>query len=144
MNITRFAVPGIPVQQGSKKHVGNGIMIESAKNLRPWRDSVTYAAREALPLNEDYATGPLSVSLIFWFPRPKAHYRADGSLRDTALNWKSTTPDIDKLARAALDAITASGMWRDDAQVAELILSKRYTVSPDNFIGMSVSLWSLR
>lgn len=140
--ITRFFVPGIPVQQGSKRHVGNGVMVESAKNLRPWRDSVTYAAREALPLNEDYRVGPLAVELVFWFPRLKSHYKSNGQLRADAPTHKVSTPDIDKLGRAALDAITASGMWYDDAQVADLELKKRYADKPDG-IGLAVSLWRL-
>jgi len=103
-------------------------MIEDAKeNLMPWRDSITYAAREARgPDSSGYEQCAVAVNLVFWFPRPKSHYRANGGLKETAPGMKASRPDIDKLSRAVLDAITASGVWRDDAQVAELHTTKRY------------------
>lgn len=134
-----FFVPGIPVQQGSKRHVGNGIMVEDAKEkLMPWRDSITYAAREA---STECLTGPVSVSLTFYFPRPKSHYRANGQLKDTAPRYKSSRPDLDKLIRAVLDAMTAAGVWRDDSQVAALHANKAYGEPRE--VGLAVSLRSL-
>jgi len=35
-------------------------------------------------------------------------------------------PDCDKLARGAIDALGEAGVWRDDAQVAELVATKAY------------------
>lgn len=139
MTDTQFFVPGIPVQQGSKRHVGNGVMVEMAKNLRPWRDSVTYAARAACRQDCDLQTGPLTATLTFWFPRPKSHYRANGLLKPNAPTYKSSAPDVDKLARAVLDAITGSGLWHDDAQVAGLQLTKRYANEPTG-VGLAVTL----
>lgn len=40
---------GTPAPQGSKRHVGRGVMIESSKNLKPWREAVKYAALAAKP-----------------------------------------------------------------------------------------------
>ena len=130
----RFVVPGVPVQQGSKRHVGNGIMVETAKEkLMPWREAIIYAAREksaefgSLPR---YPAGPVDVGLYFYFPRPKSHYRTGRNahlLKDGVTDYKATTPDLDKLVRAVLDAITQSGcIWRDDAQVAGLTASKQW------------------
>ncbi|WP_167507045.1 MULTISPECIES: RusA family crossover junction endodeoxyribonuclease [unclassified Mesorhizobium] len=34
--------------------------------------------------------------------------------------------DVDNLAKAILDAMTAAGVWLDDAQVVELTCRKRY------------------
>ena len=39
-------------------------------------------------------------------------------------------PDADKLARSLLDAISDAGVWRDDAQVAELHVRKVYGDRP--------------
>jgi Holliday junction resolvase RusA-like endonuclease len=126
----RFVVPGLPVAQGSKRHVGNGIMVETAREkLMPWRDAIIYAAR-ARSAELRFPTGPINACLHFYFPRPKSHYRTGRNshlLKDSATEYKSTKPDLDKLVRAALDAITQSGrIWRDDAQVAGLTASKRY------------------
>lgn len=124
-----FFVPGIPVQQGSKRHVGNGRMIEASPNLKPWRLAVTYAAREARGRMPYPYFLPIDVTLRFWFPRPKSHYgtgKNAGVLKSSAPVWKSSAPDIDKLTRAMLDGMTDAGVWKDDAQVVSLIVLKRY------------------
>jgi Holliday junction resolvase RusA-like endonuclease len=40
--------------------------------------------------------------------------------------WPAKRPDVDKLARACLDALTQSGAIRDDAQVVMLGATKVY------------------
>jgi Holliday junction resolvase RusA-like endonuclease len=40
-------------------------------------------------------------------------------------SWHIVRPDADKLIRAVLDALTGK-VWRDDCQVAELLIRKRY------------------
>ena len=127
----RIEVPGVPMAQGSKRHVGNGIMVESSKGLKPWRDSIIAAVREAAPDSDDWIfPGPVEVQMVFRFPRAKSHYgtgkNAD-KLKPGAPRVKATKPDLDKIIRAALDAITqAGGIWHDDAQVAELHAVKDY------------------
>lgn len=123
----RVLVPGRPAPQGSKRHVGNGIMIESSKAVKPWRQDV----REQLLNTHTGAPlgGPLYVDLLFLLPRPKGHYRTGRNahlLRDTAPRLPAGKPDIDKLARAVLDAIGSAGTWGDDAQVTHLSAAKRY------------------
>jgi Holliday junction resolvase RusA-like endonuclease len=104
-------------------------MIESSKRLRPWRATVTAAIVEAGWHLEPVLSGPVAVSLLFTFPRPRAHYGTGGNanrLKETAPEWHDKRPDADKLARAVLDAITESGTIRDDAQVVSLRVRKRY------------------
>lgn len=118
-----FFVPGVPAPQGSKRHVGRGILVESSKALGPWRSTVALAARAAhkgAPLD-----GPVSVACDFTFPRPKHHRRANGELRDGAPARHSSRPDVDKLARAILDGITGI-VIRDDGQVTSLSARKWY------------------
>lgn len=43
-----FDVYGEPAPQGSKRHVGGGRMIESSAKVKPWRQDVVAAAREAM------------------------------------------------------------------------------------------------
>ena len=110
-----FYALGKPVAQGSKRHVGRGIMVESAKDLKPWRDTVTSAAFGAGPKLD----GPIAVRMIFTVPRAKSARKVD------TVPFKK--PDIEKLARAVCDAITAAGLWNDDAQVADFVrLAKVY------------------
>lgn len=111
---TRFRVEGIPAPQGSKRHVGNGVLIESSKALKPWRERVAWTAREHhVPLR----TGAVIVHLAFVMPRPVStpKRRTPPALRK---------PDLDKLVRGVFDAL--SGLcFEDDARVVDLRATKR-------------------
>lgn len=108
-------VPGIPAPQGSKRHVGRGIMIESSKKVAPWRSVVALTVGEIVDAPLD---GPIAVRLDFVMPRPKSTPKT----RATPPAVKK--PDIDKLVRAILDAITAVA-WHDDSQVVSVAATKR-------------------
>jgi len=71
---------------------------------------------------------------VFQFVRPKSHYTAKGALRDAAPRHVGK-PDIDKLCRAVLDALTGIA-YADDSQVVALDASKVYgpTASTEIFI----------
>lgn len=139
-----FFVPGVPVAQGSKKSLGPGRpWIEANKDrLMPWRDSVAHAARAAWgqwEADDWLFPGPVRLDLVFSFPRPKSHYRTGshaGELRADAPLWKTSAPDLSKLVRAVEDAITIAGIWRDDAQVAQLHAVKQYAHTP----GLAVTI----
>jgi Holliday junction resolvase RusA-like endonuclease len=81
-------------------------MVEQVAGLKPWRDTITAAAFGAGPCLD----GPLAVKMVFTVPRPKSAPKR--------LHTPSTTPDLSKLARGCEDAITAAGLWADDARVA--------------------------
>jgi crossover junction endodeoxyribonuclease RusA len=109
-------VPGKPAPQGSKRHVGGGRMIESSTELGPWRERVALAAHAAMGHREVYA-GPMGVTLDFVLPRPKSAPKRSTPAADKR-------PDIDKLVRAILDALTGVTI-HDDAQVVRLYATKR-------------------
>lgn len=124
-----FDVTGIPAPQGSKKHVGHGIMVESSKKLAPWRKAVQLAAEAAIgeAPHEFPLDGPVTLHLACQMPRPKSHYRANGQLHDRYTLARHTTyPDIDKLARSTMDALKKAGVMKDDAQVVLLEVHKLY------------------
>lgn len=141
MTYLAFTVPGIPVPQGSKRHVGNGRMIEANAGLRPWRAEVIAAAIAAADANKDWvSTGSrratYALKVGFYFPRPKAHLRTTGEVKPGAPVDHGTRPDLDKLIRALFDALTQSGVIGDDSQITRLIGAKQYRRLP----AMSVSL----
>lgn len=124
-----FTVIGVPAPQGSKRHVGNGVMVESSAKVKPWRQDVV-AAAVAMKEHDNWGApvGPVSVSVTFFLPRPKGHYRTGKFahlLRDNAPGH-CVKPDIDKLVRSTLDALTTAGVLRDDAQVHALHAHKAY------------------
>ena len=48
--------------------------------------------------------------------------------------YKTTKPDIDNAGKALLDAMTALGFWRDDAQVASYIAEKFWAATPGIYV----------
>lgn len=101
---------GLPAPQGSKRHVGRGVMVESSKAVKPWREAVKAAARDVVgpewvPLDE-----PLAVSIVFTMPKP-------ASAPKRRRTWPMRTPDLSKLIRSTEDALTDGGIWWDDARV---------------------------
>jgi crossover junction endodeoxyribonuclease RusA len=127
VNELQFFVPGKPVAQGSKRHVGHGIMVEMLKDLAPWRQAIAeYAKIEA---KGEQLLGPLWLRAIFWFPRPASHFgtgRNQGNLKESAPEFRDSNPDIDKLLRALCDGLTASGVIRDDRYIVKVEAEKRY------------------
>lgn len=126
--MTTVVVSGIPAAQGSKRLVrlknGRTVMLENSKRVKPWRDRVASAARAVIlrPLE-----GDVQVTATVLFPRPKAHFRKDRGLRPN-LPPRPGRADVDKLARAILDALTGVA-YADDRQVAALAIQRCWSDS---------------
>jgi crossover junction endodeoxyribonuclease RusA len=115
-SVITFTVPGKPAPQGSKRHVGRGILVESSREVGPWRERVALVARGAMD-GRPIITGAVAIDVEFVLPRPKSTPK-----RRTPLATKK--PDLDKLIRAAGDAIT-DVVIADDSQVVDLHGTKR-------------------
>jgi len=125
----RITVVGTPAPQGSKRHVGNGVMVESSKKVKPWRQDVKYAALEVLEEGAPSLTGPIRITVTFFLARPKGHYgtgRNSGRLRETAPKVPAGKPDIDKLLRSTFDALGEAVVFNDDAQITDVAVRKRF------------------
>jgi Holliday junction resolvase RusA-like endonuclease len=126
-----IVVRGTPAPMGSKKgfynkHTGRVHMVESSAKVRPWREAVRSEALAAnLAANHGSVVtidGPIVVDMVFTFTRPKSHYRTGRNahlLRDDAPPRPDGKPDLDKLLRSTMDALTDAAVWRDDARVVE-------------------------
>lgn len=135
-----FTAHGLPAAQGSKRHVGNGVMIESSKAVKPWRQDVVTAALEAIGKWEAEAgclwepfTGPVVLKVTFFFARPKSHYRTgrhSHELKPNAPTYVAKSPDLDKCVRSSADALTTAGTWRDDALLCRLVTTKVFATTP--------------
>ncbi|MCO1575007.1 RusA family crossover junction endodeoxyribonuclease [Crossiella sp. SN42] len=119
-------VAGLPAPQGSKRYLGHRRPVEDSAGLPSWRADVREALAKAWRTTafdgREVARAPLQcavqVGLEFVLRRPAStpKRRTPPAVR---------RPDLDKLARAVLDAITSAGVWADDAQVIQLHASKR-------------------
>lgn len=115
-----FFVEGVPVPQGSKvcKCLGSRpVMWEANAKLKTWRDTVTAQAQiEMIAKGLVTIENPIELVLDFRLPKPKSVTR----------DVPSVKPDLDKLIRAVGDALTKSGIYKDDALVIAIGASKSY------------------
>lgn len=125
MSQISFTVLCKPEPQGSKKgFVVNGrcvIVDDNKVTLRAYRSAVTQHAiftlrKKNLPRPMVDTHLPVEVVLEFMFRRPKSGQRRV---------WPTVKPDIDKLERATLDALTGV-LFADDAQVVSVVKTKVY------------------
>ena len=109
------------VPKGSRR----AIVTDSNRSVKAWQQLVAIGAGEAItrtPRAPLLFHGPVRVVIGFYFPRPKKYT----TKRTRPAHM--VKPDVDKLARAVLDALTTI-VFRSDAQVAELIAAKHYADS---------------
>lgn len=118
-NLISFQVHGLPIPQGSTRawviH-GKPIITSSAKGLSTWRRLVADVAQNYAP--KEPWEGPVGIELHFGLPKPK-------SAPKKKRVWPDKRPDLDKLTRAVLDALTYV-VFADDSQVIEIQASKDY------------------
>ena len=130
-----FGVLGKPAPKGSwtpyqDKRTGRiGLKPHSSKRAKDWDFAIKLAASKHAP--PEPLACPVAVRLAFRLERPKSVKPADRPL-------PLVKPDIDKLERAVLDALTGV-IWKDDAQVVELRGSKVYGAPQ----GVSISIRAL-
>lgn len=105
--IVHLDVIGTPEPQGNKTAFSRGgktVVLEgktedARARFKSWREAVAQAARDWQAVHrQPLLDGPLEVVITFRLPKPKS---APKSRR-----FPDTKPDLDKLDRAVLDALT--------------------------------------
>jgi Holliday junction resolvase RusA-like endonuclease len=132
------SIHGDPTTKGSMKCIGpaagqkrHRLIEELAPGLRRWRKALDPAGTKLRELAGGVIHAPIGVELVFTFARPAA-----------ATVWERPWPsvrcgDVNKLARAVLDALTVTkkapqlGVLADDSIVCELLARKVYPDTPD-------------
>lgn len=115
-----FRVDGSPKGQPRPRRSKSGGVYNPA-TANGWKRAVEIAARPHLPPSP--LIGPVCVDLDLLLPRPQRLYRKRGPAGEVPATCK---PDRDNVDKATLDALTAVGMWRDDAQVCDGRIRKLY------------------
>lgn len=133
MSTFEFFVPGIPKPAGSKKafcHSATGkvMVIDACSSSRDWKTTVSQFALVAFA-GRSLLDGPLRLDCEFHMPRPAAHFKSNGRVKDSAPYWHTYTPDATKLLRCVEDALT-NVIWRDDKLIVHQTVTKIYSESP--------------
>ena len=137
MQKAQFFIPGIPATAGSKrgfpirrKDGSLGVaMTHDNKRAKPWMSQVAMVASEHFTTPWE---GACSLQVTFVFQRPKSHYGSGKNaarLKGTAPTHKTSKPDCTKLIRCLEDGLTGIA-YRDDSQVVELAVEKKYGETP--------------
>ena len=140
--LIEFDVIGIPKGQprGRAFIRGKHASVHPDHSADDWKALVAIEARKHL--QDKPIEGAVEVRACFRFPRIKKHYRTgkySDQLRPDAPSQHVGTPDFDNLAKAVCDVLTQLGMWRDDCQVCDGHVIKRY-VREGERPGMSISI----
>lgn len=118
----RVVVVGTPVAQGRPRFTTRGGFPRAydPPKSREWKQHAAALYRLAMTAQnvDQFPEGrPVEVELLAVFPRPKAE-------RNRPMGRKVTKPDVENIAKAAMDAATGI-VYADDAQVTDLIARKR-------------------
>ena len=142
----QFFVIGRPATAGSKrvfKHwkTGKLIVTDACKHGKPWRKNVQKSAMAEMEGAGIVKDIPLSVTIRFLLPRPKSHFRSgrySDKLRDDVPAYHLIRPDVDKMSRAILDAMTGV-VYMDDSLIVSKKVSKEYA-SPGEDPGADITV----
>lgn len=120
--ILNIFVHGTPQPQGSAKAfhrpgMKHAVITSDNTKLKPWRQDVSLIAARSMN-GRPMVEGAVRVSIAFQFVKPISTPKR--------VTQKVTKPDIDKLSRGVLDALTGIA-FRDDSQVVMLFARKEFS-----------------
>jgi Holliday junction resolvase RusA-like endonuclease len=111
--MTSFSIwiPGKATPQGSKKGFvinGRAVLVDASEGNKAWRAHVTQRIKE----HEEYIRykGPVHVTVAFYMEKAKTNKKT----------FMIQKPDIDKLCRSVMDAMTDAEIIEDDSRVVSL------------------------
>ena len=146
--VIKFGAQGTPRPKGSTKSfrsnsTGKIITLNANDKTKGWEQTVRAAAINAM---EPYkiAEGAVSVRCDFIMPRPKNHFsvskKTPGMLKEQYRAMEPTKkPDLDKLIRCVLDALTGV-VYLDDNQVTVVSGQKYYAQKSNDNTGVLIKV----
>ena len=136
MRKIEFFVPGAPVGKGRPRAVrrGAGVVMFTPGKTADYERLVAATAAAALSCDALAAAhqlldGPLEAVLEMRFPAPASWSKAKRARALAGIEWHTSKPDADNVAKAILDACNGV-VFRDDSQVVILIATKAFSEEP--------------
>lgn len=109
----KFSIPGKPYPLKRARRMQFGGMFDPKENVEA-KKLVAAIAKQVITKPVE---GPVCLSAVFCFERPKSHYGK--TLKASAPVYHTQRPDVDNLIKTVLDGLNKIA-WNDDAQVVEV------------------------
>ena len=141
-------VLGTPAPKGSNRAMlrgGRAVFIPGGSKtnqdaLQSWAGSVRLAAQSFVSEQTSpvFTQVPVAVAITFRLRRPGGHWSKKGGLRTSAPIAPCVKPDLDKLVRATLDALSGV-VFDDDSRIVETTSRKQY--AKPGHEGAEIRVW---
>jgi len=98
------------------------------------KNDFIYIIQEKAP--KEPLTGPIGITIIFYFGRPNSHYgtgKKKEMLKDNAPEFHTSRKDLDNCVKFATDSMNHV-FYKDDSQICRLFSEKLYSESPRTYI----------
>lgn len=111
--------PTATAQEHKVKMVNGRPVFFDPPKVREAKTNLTNHLKEYRPRKA--LEGPLSLRTVWYFPKGKSH--EDGE-------WRVSRPDTDNLQKLLKDTMTQVGFWKDDSQVCQEQVEKKWSDDP--------------
>ena len=125
----KLVIDGVPVPKGRPRSTKAGVAYTPAKT-REYEKQAAIVGR--LGMNDKGLKPfdcPVSVMATAYVPIPKSMSKKDRAAALSGFLLPAKKPDIDNIAKAALDGLNGI-VWRDDALIVGLAIKKLYAEIP--------------
>ena len=128
MSIIEFTIDSHPIPKKATefyrdKKTGRLRGYNKQKHIKDaWAKEIFYKVRKEYPNEIIPWNGPIGAWIYLVFPFPVGWSKK--KRKQSFYHWKR--PDTDNILKLLKDSITASGVWKDDAQLAMLSVGKLY------------------
>lgn len=125
-----FDVPGQPIGKGRPRatSVAGHARLYTPKTTSDYEKTIGWCAKEAMRGRHPFA-GPVACVMLIGMGVPKSWSAKDRRAALAGEILPTSKPDTDNIVKAIFDGCNGV-VYRDDVQVVDLSLRKRYVVSP--------------
>ena len=131
-----ITIPGKPIAKKRPKFFRRGGFVGAYNCQETEEGKFMLLAKSQLPDNFILFSGPVSVTTVFYLPRPKSHFGTGKNsevLKARAPINHISKPDIDNLQKTVFDCLNQI-VWVDDACIFESTAMKQYSDRPRTII----------
>ena len=128
--VVKFSVEGVPVGKGRPKFArrGNFVTAYTPAKTKTYEQQVADAARVAMGAKLR-TMEPVQLNMDIFVPIPKSWSKIKRARALNGVEYPTTKPDIDNVAKAVFDAMNGI-VFQDDKQIINHCITKRYSDNP--------------